>query len=64
MSLSRSSSAGPSAEPVDRRLNRGAAFRGVHQLQDPAARAAVDANNRDLLIHWLDQGLGWDPAEI
>ena len=28
-------------------------------MQDPAARAEVDANNRALLTHWLSQG-GWD----
>ena len=59
-----SSNAGPSGEPVDRRLQLKGSFQGgVHQLQDPAARAAVDANNRALLNHWLDQGtLGWNPA--
>ena len=54
------SSAGPSAEPVDRRLRLKGSFQGgVHQLQEPAARAAIDANNRALLNHWLEQG-SWD----
>ena len=54
------STTGPSAEPVDRRLQLKGSFEGgVHQLQEPAARAAVDRNNRSLLIHWLGQG-PWD----
>lgn len=54
------SSAGPNAEPVDRRLQLKGSFQdGVHQLQQPAARAAVDANNLALLSHWLNQG-EWD----
>ena len=55
-----SSSAGPSAEPVDRRLHLKGSFQGgVHQLQDPAARAIIDAHNQALLKHWLGQG-SWD----
>ena len=55
-----SSSAGPSAEPVDRRLRLKGSFQGgVHQLQDPAARAIIDAHNQALLNHWLGQG-SWD----
>ena len=51
---------GPSAEPVDRRLQLKGSFEGgVHQLQDPEMRATVDANNRALLTHWLSQG-SWD----
>ena len=54
------SSAGPSAEPVDRRLRLKGSFQGgVHHLREPAARAEVDANNRDLLTHWLSQET-WD----
>ena len=54
------SSAGPSQEPVDRRLQLKGSFEGgVHQLQEPAARAAVDAHNRALLSHWLSQE-AWD----
>ena len=54
------STPGPSAEPVDRRLQLKGSFEGgVHQLQEPTARAAVDSNNRSLLIHWLGQG-AWD----
>ena len=53
-------SEGPSGEPVDRRLQLKGSFEGgVRQLQDPAARAAVDAKNRALLTHWLGQGT-WD----
>ena len=38
------SSAGPSKEPVDRRLQLKGSFEGgVHQMQEPTARAAVDA---------------------
>ena len=55
------STKGPSAEPVDRRLQLKGSFEGgVHQLQDPAARAAVDSNNRSLLINWLSQGRGME----
>ena len=54
------SSAGPNGEPVDRRLQLKGSFQGgVHQLQEPAARTEVDANNRALITHWLDQG-AWD----
>ena len=54
------SSSGPSSEPVDRRLQLKGSFQGgVSQLQDPAVRKAVDANNKALLVHWLGQG-PWD----
>ena len=54
------SNAGPSGEPVDRRLQLKGSFQGgLKQLHEPAARAAVDANNIALLAHWLDQG-NWD----
>ena len=54
------SSSGPSSEPVDRRLQLKGSFQGgVSQLQDPAVRKAVDANNRSLLVSWLGQG-PWD----
>ena len=54
------SSAGPSGEPVDRRLQLKGSFQGgVRQLQEPAARAAVDTNNHALLKHWIDKG-AWD----
>ena len=54
------SSAGPNEEPVDRQLQLKGSFQGgVHHLQEPAARAAIDANNRALLNHWLEQG-SWD----
>ena len=53
-------SSGPSGEPVDRRLQLKGSFQGgISQLQEPAARAAVDVNNRALLTHWLDAGT-WD----
>ena len=58
------SSAGPSDEPVDRQLQLKGSFKGgVHQLQEPTARAAVDANNRALLAHWLGKG-SWDGVLI
>ena len=54
------SSAGTSAEPVDRRLQLKGSFRGgVHHIQEPAARARVNANNRALLAEWISQG-PWD----
>ena len=54
------SSPGPSSEPVDRRLQlKGSFHRGVHHMQEPVARAAVDANNKALVNHWLLQG-SWD----
>ena len=54
------SSNGPSSEPVDRRLQlKGSFHRGVHHMQEPVARAAVDANNKALVNHWLLQG-SWD----
>ena len=58
------SSAGPSDEPVGRQLQLKGSFKGgVHQLQEPTARAAVDANNRALLAHWLGKG-SWDGVLI
>ena len=54
------SNAGPSGEPVDRRLQLKGSFQGgLKQLQEAAGRAAVDANNIALIAHWLDQG-NWD----
>ena len=54
------SSAGPSGEPVDRRLQLKGSFQGgVQHLQEPAARASVDTKNRALISHWLSQGT-WD----
>ena len=54
------STAGPGGESVDRRLLLKGSFEGgVHQLHEPKARAAIDANNRALLTHWLGQG-SWD----
>ena len=45
---------------MDRRLQLKGSFQGgVSQLQDPAVRKAVDANNRSLLVSWLGQG-PWD----
>ena len=54
------SSEGPSSEPVDRRLELKGGFQGgVYQLQDPAARAAIDANNYAVLKQWLSHQ-DWD----
>ena len=54
--------AGPSAEPVDRRLQLKGSFQGgVHQLQGAKARKAVDAQNCALLTHWLGQE-AWDES--
>ena len=54
------SSAGPSAESVDRRLRLKGTFQGgVYQLQEPTAREAVDEHNCELLNHWLSKG-AWD----
>ena len=54
------SSAGPSTEPVDRRLQLKGSFKGgLREMQEPSSRAAVDANNHTLLTHWLSQGV-WD----
>ena len=53
-------SAGPNSEPVDRRLQLKGSFEGgVHQLQEPKARASVDALNRSLITQWLSQE-SWD----
>ena len=54
------SGAGPSNEPVDRRLQLKGSFEGgVHQLQEPVARADIDTSNSALLRHWLSQK-AWD----
>ena len=54
------SSEGPSGEPVDRRLQLKGSFQGgLSQLQEPAARKAVDSNNHAVLAHWLNHG-AWD----
>ena len=54
------SRAGPSEEPVDRRLRLKGSFQdGVHQLQEPGARAEMDAHNHALLKFWLSQE-AWD----
>ena len=54
------STAGPSAEAVDRRLKLKGSFQGgVSEMHDPAARAAVDAHNWSLLSQWLCQ-VEWD----
>ena len=53
-------SSGPSGEPVDRRLQLKGSFQGgISQLQEPAARAAVDINNRALLLTGSTAGT-WD----
>jgi glycosyltransferase involved in cell wall biosynthesis len=52
--------AGPSGEPVDRRLQlKGSFNQGVQVLHDGAARAAVDAANAQVLQRWLAAG-PWD----
>ena len=55
-----SGGAGPSGEPVDRRLQlKGSFARGVQHLHNHAGRLAVDQANAALLQYWLDQD-HWD----
>ena len=52
--------AGPSCEPVDRRLQLKGSFEGgVKHLEDGAARQRVDQGNTQLLRNWL-QSSPWD----
>ena len=52
--------AGPSCEPVDRRLQLKGGFEGgVKHLEDGAARQRVDQANTQLLRYWL-QSSPWD----
>ena len=53
-------SPGPSGEQVDRGLKLKGSFRdGVHPLQDLTSRNAIDVDNRNFLVQWLQQGV-WD----
>lgn len=52
--------AGPSGEPVDRRLQLKGSFEGgVQQLEHPLERASCDQANQALLTWWLQRG-PWD----